>query len=69
MGRPATDLTRCGCRQDEFFVEGMAHAYGEVAGTELGRDGLWQLEARGTSPYVTRMIVVRPEVPPPSTAP
>jgi len=63
FGGPAVDLSRWGYRQDEFFLEGSARTYGEVTGTELGRDGIWQLEARGTSPYATRMVVVRPEDP------
>jgi Alpha/beta hydrolase domain len=63
FGAAAMDLSQWGYRQDEFFLEGTAHRYGEVAGTRLGRDGLWQLEERGTSPYVTRIVVVRPEDP------
>jgi hypothetical protein len=63
FGGPAMDLSQWGYRQDEFFLEGTAYRYGAIPHTELSRDGRWQLEERGASPYATRIVVVRPEDP------
>ncbi len=57
---PATDLAAWGYRQDEYFLEGEAVRYGPLPGTELVRDGRWQVEPVESSPYKTRMVVVRP---------
>lgn len=57
---PATDLDALGYRADEYFFEGEAVRYAPVAGTELGRDGRWQVEPVGGAPYKSRMVVVRP---------
>jgi len=57
---PATDLTALGYRQDEYVLEGEAVRYGPLPGTELARDGRWQVEPVESSPYKTRMVVVRP---------
>jgi hypothetical protein len=61
FGGPAADLGRWGYRQDEYFLEGTATSFVPVPGTDLGRDGHWQLEPLGSTPYATRMVVVRPE--------
>ena len=34
-----------------------------MAGTDLGRDGRWQVEPVETAPFTTRLVVVRPEDP------
>lgn len=60
FGGPVVDLAALGYQQEEFFVEGEAARYGPVPGTELGWDGRWQVEPVETSPYKTRMVVVRP---------
>jgi Alpha/beta hydrolase domain len=60
FGLPTTDLDAVGYRADEYFVEGEAVRYGPVAGTDLGRDGRWQVEPVGSAPYRTRMVVMRP---------
>lgn len=57
---PATDLAALGYRQDEYFVEGEAVRYGPAPGTDLGRDGRWQVEPVESTAYKTRMVVVRP---------
>jgi hypothetical protein len=60
FGGPTTDLAGLGYRQDEYFLEGEAVRYGPAPGTELGRDGLWQVEPVDRSAYKSRMVVVRP---------
>ena len=51
---------RAGLPPDEYFLEGEAVRYGPVAGTDLGRDGRWQVEPVETAPFKTRLVVVRP---------
>jgi hypothetical protein len=63
FGGPTTDLTALGYRQDEYFLEGEAVRYGPRAGTELGRNGRWEVEPVVRSPYKTRLVVVRPTDP------
>jgi hypothetical protein len=53
-------LAALGYRQDEYFVEGEAVRYGPAPGTDLGRDGRWQVEPVESTAYKTRMVVVRP---------
>ena len=60
FGLPTTDLAAVGYRADEYIVDGEAVRYGPVAGTELGRDGHWQVEPVGRAPYRTRLVVLRP---------
>jgi hypothetical protein len=55
------DLTQWGYRQDEYFLHGTASRFGPVEGSDLGYDGRWQLEPVASSPFSTRMVVVRPE--------
>src|SRR5262249_49697375 len=60
FGRPNVDLSAHGYREDEFFLTGVANRYRPRPGTELGRDGRWQVEAVETAPYKTRLVVYRP---------
>jgi hypothetical protein len=60
FGRPNVDLSAYGYREDEFFLAGVAHRYLPRPGTELGRDGHWQVAPVETSPYKTRLVVYRP---------
>ncbi len=60
FGGPTTDLAALGYRQDEYFLEGEAVRYGPAPGTDLGRDGRWQVGPVERSAYKTRMVVVRP---------
>ena len=60
FGGPAVDLGGFGYRQDEYFVRGEATRYAPADGSELTRDGLWSVEAVDSTPYATRMVVVRP---------
>jgi hypothetical protein len=57
---PPTELGALGYRQDEYFLEGEAVRYGAAPGTDLGRDGRWDVEPVEGAPYKTRMVVVRP---------
>jgi hypothetical protein len=52
------DLAAVGYRQDEFFFSGSARAFANT--TELGSDGLWDIEVAGQAPYLSRMVVYRP---------
>jgi len=65
---PATDLTALGYRQDEYVLEGEAVRYGPLPGTELARDGRWQVEPVESSPYKTRMVWCGRSIPRRSTA-
>ena len=60
FGTPVVDLAGQGYREDEFFLEGRASRYAAAPGTELGRDGRWQVEAVESAPFKTRLVVVRP---------
>jgi hypothetical protein len=63
FGRPLVDLDRYGYLEAEYFLEGAATRYAPAAGTSLGRDGRWQVEAVETAPYKTRIVVIRPADP------
>lgn len=60
FGRPDLDLAGLGYQEEEYFLAGTATRYRPRAGSELGRDGRWDVEAAGTSPYRTRYVVYRP---------
>jgi hypothetical protein len=60
FGRPLADLDRYGYVENEYFLEGSATRYVPAAGTSLGRDGRWQVEAVAAAPYRTRIVVIRP---------
>jgi hypothetical protein len=60
FGGPVADLAALGYRQEEYFLEGEAARYGPVPGTEIGWDGRWQVEPVETTPFKTRLVVVRP---------
>ena len=60
FGRPNLDLASLGYQEKEYFLEGTATRYRPRAGTDLGRDGRWDVEPAGTAPYRTRYVVYRP---------
>jgi Alpha/beta hydrolase domain len=60
FGGPVVDLEGLGYRQDEYFVQGEATRYAPADGGELTRDGLWSAEPVDSTPYATRMVVLRP---------
>ena len=53
FGGPAVDFAALGYQQEEYFFEGEAARYGPAPGTQLGRDGRWQVAPVETSPYET----------------
>jgi len=63
FGRPLFDLADRGYVEEEYFVSGDARTYGQVAGSEWGRDGVWHAEPRGSVPFTTRILVYRPADP------
>lgn len=63
FGRPIFDLGTHGYVEDELFLSGDAITYRQVAGSEWGRDGEWQAEAKGSMPFKTRFVVYRPADP------
>ncbi len=60
FGGPAVDFASLGYQQDEYFFESEAARYGPAPGTQLTRDGRWQVAPVETSPYKTRTVIVRP---------
>ena len=57
---PRSTSPRLGYEQDEYFFGGDAARYGPAPGTQLGRDGRWQVRPGRASPYESRMVIVRP---------
>jgi hypothetical protein len=55
------DPAQFGYLQEEYFLAGDASAY--AAQTPLTEDGVWAVVPTSTAPYVTRIVVVRPEDP------
>ena len=60
FGSPIEDLSEHGFTMEEYFLEGIAVSYAPAAGTELGLDGLWDVEPADEASYKTRAYVVRP---------
>jgi len=60
FGRPLFDLADYGYVEEEYFLDGTATTFRQVAGTEWGRDGRWHAEANESMPYKTRILIYRP---------
>src|SRR5258705_4261726 len=64
-GRPFAasmlDVAAYGYTEAEYLLEGTATRYRLAPGAELRRDGHWQVEPAGQSPYRTRLVIYRPE--------
>lgn len=62
-GQPSTvfDLADVGYTESEYFLSGTATAY--TSDQPLTTDGRWTVRPAGTAPYVTRVVVRRPEDP------
>jgi hypothetical protein len=58
FGAATIDLAAVGYSEEEYFVEGEASRYRVIG--ELGRDGKWNAERAGTTPFKTRVVVRRP---------
>jgi hypothetical protein len=61
LGLGAFDLKPLGYVVEEFFLSSTATSYRHVG--DLGGDGHWTAEAQGSSPFTTRVVVVRPSGP------
>ena len=57
------DVQPYGYEEAEYFIEGKAHSYRQVEGSNRGRDGFWQAETHEIASYKTRMLVYRPADP------
>jgi hypothetical protein len=64
FGAPDRDvLATKGYQLEEFLVEGAANAYEMIPGCDLTDDGNWQTRPAESSPFTTRIYVVRPSDP------
>jgi Alpha/beta hydrolase domain len=63
FGSPMGDPTALGFVMEEYFLEGTALSYAPTRYTELGLDGMWQVEPADEASYKTRLYVVRPADP------
>ncbi|MEO6397016.1 MAG: alpha/beta hydrolase domain-containing protein [Tepidiformaceae bacterium] len=63
FGASILDASSYGYTEAEYLLEGNASRYRLAAGTELGRDGRWQVEPVDETPFRTRMLVYRPTDP------
>ncbi|MFI4936327.1 MAG: alpha/beta hydrolase domain-containing protein [Caulobacterales bacterium] len=61
LGLGQFDLKSLGYVTEEYFLSGTATAYKRVG--QPGEDGRWTAAPATTSPYVTRIVVVRPSDP------
>lgn len=52
------DLADVGYEAEEYFVSGIASSFTNLS--ELGTDGLWEVETADQAGYVTRIVVHRP---------
>jgi len=60
FGSPMESLDGRGFVTAEYFLEGTAVSYAATEGSELGLDGLWDVEPADEASYKTRAYVVRP---------
>ncbi len=63
FGRPLFDLAGHGYVEEEFFLSGDATTFQQAPGSDWGRDGRWQAQAKGSIPFKTRILVYRPADP------
>jgi hypothetical protein len=63
FGSPMEDLNKRGFIMEEYFLEGTAVSYAPTGGSELGLNGLWDVEPAEEASYKTRAYVVRPADP------
>ena len=60
FGASMTNLNDVGYSEAEYFIKGESTRYKLREGSELSRDGQWDVEPAGTAPFKTRFIVYRP---------
>jgi hypothetical protein len=53
-------VERFGCVIEEFLLEGVANSYEPVSGTQIARDGNWDVQPSASAEFRTRLYVVRP---------
>jgi hypothetical protein len=63
FGASLLDVSSFGYTEAEYLLEGTATRYRLAPGTELTRDGHWQVEPAGEAPFRTRMLIYRPTDP------
>lgn len=63
FGRPLFDLAEAGYVEAEYFLSGEATTYALAPGAEMSRDGRWQVQPEGRTPFRTRFLVYRPADP------
>jgi len=63
FGSPGKSAAEHGYVVEEFLLDGVASSYRPRAGTELGDDGRWDVEAAELAEYRIRFYVVRPSDP------
>ncbi len=60
--RPAQfNVKKCGYEVEEYFISGTATAYKRLGA--IDECGRWSTDSTSTSPYVTRLVVIRPSDP------
>lgn len=59
FGATLADLDSLGYTEEEFFVSGEAPRYSPTG--DFGADGHWAAERSGSAPFVTRIVVRRPD--------
>ena len=63
FARPLVELAAKGYVEEEFFLSGDATTYAQVPGTDMGRDGKWEIAPKAKVPFKTRFLVYRPADP------
>lgn len=63
FGASMLDVSAYGYVEAEYFLEGTATRYRLTDGTELTRDGHWEVQPAGEAEFRTRMLVYRPADP------
>ena len=60
FGGPLLDFAALGYSSEEYFLDGTASRYAPKEGTELDREGKWDVEPCESAPFKTRFVVYRP---------
>src|SRR5687768_39737 len=63
FGASMLDVAAYDYTEAEYLIDGTATRYGLAPGTELSRDGRWQVEPTAEAAFRTRMLVYRPTDP------
>jgi len=60
FARPLIDLAAKGYVEEEYFLSGDATTYAAAPGTDMGRDGKWNIAPKAKVRFKTRFLVYRP---------